>query len=116
MDKTLKIGDEEFAFDVFDIDFMERFAPAERRFLKAAAGAPGNDDLALMKKQVEAGYALLDEVWGAGTAERVFAGKRKLDAIFAAYSAMVSLASAQNDALADTAGLLQRKISELTDR
>jgi hypothetical protein len=115
MNTTLTIGGEDFSFDVLDLDFMEKYAPAEQDFLKSSLGDKDDDDIALMRKPIDAGYRFLDALWGDGTAERVYGGKRSLDLVFSTYVDMVALANEQKTVFEEKANVLSTKLSELTD-
>ncbi|MDR2486710.1 MAG: hypothetical protein LBD12_01970 [Clostridiales Family XIII bacterium] len=96
MDTTIRIGGKEFPFDALDVDFYRRYTDAEAAF-QAAVAAGGGDETDCMEAQADAGHAFLDAVFGAGSADAAFGGKRNLRWILEAYKSMAGLAKAQFD-------------------
>jgi len=115
MDNKFNFNGESLPFDVLDVDFMEKYVPAEQEFLTTVTTATETDELALMRLQLTAGYAFIDKVWGAGTSDRLFDGQNNLGLLFAAYTALVALETSQLDAFKAQGSVLGDRLNRLNE-
>jgi hypothetical protein len=108
MEKQIVIGGKTLELNSLDVDFMLKLEEADRKFIRAAQGDEGDDNITLMTKQAAAGYSFIDDIWGDGVAEEVFSGRRDLDEIFDVYVAIYDFIQAQNATFKDKVAAAMR--------
>lgn len=71
---TIKVLNQEFDFDIFDLDAMERYENAHKNYVAAMTKARGADVSAL-RASCDAIAEFLESVLGEGAREKLFGGK-----------------------------------------
>ncbi len=90
---TLKICGQELELDLFDVDVMEVYEKSKERTLKRfgeidkCEGMSNADGMREMCKSIK---AFFDELFGEGTAEKLFEGKNNFEVCMDAFAAVAS--------------------------
>ena len=104
LNKTLEINGHEFYFNYLDIDFREKLDKCNEVFLKKI-DVPDKqvekDEIGCMGIQCTAAFEFIDGVFGEGAAQKVFDGKRDLDACYDTIAAVYALTEEQRIAFSE---------------
>ena len=88
---TVKVLNQEFEFDIFDLDAMERYENAYKNFVAAMTKARGSD-VASLRESCKNTAAFLDAVLGEGACDKLFGGKKNYrDYLAAGYDLVESI-------------------------
>lgn len=89
----------------FDMDFRERYLNAADKYAKAIDECKNKlpddctpeEEMAFYKECCESTFALFDEAFGEGTAEKIFEGRHDFKDCLDAVSALATSRTTQND-------------------
>ncbi len=95
----MKICGTELELDIFDVETVERYESALEKMSERAKGIKCEKASESIREQCQLVFDCFDDIFGQGTAERLFQGKRNLVTCLRAFEEMVDQVGEQKATL-----------------